>query len=312
MKYSILLFTALTAITLGMVGCSKKVDTVDTYYITVNFNNSGAKYLTGNIEVNPKDSIYFDFTVHSDKEDMDIIEIQKNGVKFDTMQVRGADKRNFAGVKKYMADSAAGDNSYRIAARNAAGKFLGYGGKIIKVTTKPDFNYYTYRFLYVPDSVNKTNKCYFASSTGMAYNYTEATTNSALIDFGYYYDTSNSTSSNPPKFTIYAPSVSLFDPYDLSSWTRNATTFKLSTTNFTSTLTSLSAIKAAYNAGTNPASPNRFRTSDRPSGSRTNLTGAVIMFKTAAGKYGAINVNFTADSLSRKESYINIDVKVEK
>lgn len=312
MKYAIILFTAFTAITLGMVGCSKKVEAVDSYYLTVTFNNSGAKYLTGNIEVNPKDSIYFDFTVHSDKEDMDIIEIQKNGVKFDTMQVRGADKRNFSGVKKYLADSAAGDNSYRIAARNAAGKFLGYGGKIIKVTTIPDFTYYSYRFLYVPDSVNKTNKCYFASSNGQTYNYTEATANSALIDFGYFYDTSNSTSSNPPRFTIYAPSANKFTPYDLSGWTKNATIFKLSTTNFTSTLTSLGAIKTAYNAGTNPASPNMLRTSDRPSSSRANLTGAVIMFKTAAGKYGAINVNFTADSLGRKESYINIDVKVEK
>ena len=42
------------------------------------------------------------------------------------------------------------------------------------------------------------------------------------------------------------------------------------------------------------------------------LTGVVIIFKTAAGKYGAMNIVYTNQNAASKDTYVTIDVKIEK
>jgi hypothetical protein len=203
--------------------------------------------------------------------------------------------------------------------------FLGDGKKIVNVFIRPDFNFFSVRQLFVPDSVAQTNKCYYATATGTTYSYSNGAAQSAAIDFGFFYDTTSTkdASKNPaPKFTFYALSHSLFTPYDLTAWTKNATMFRTPASATFASLTSAGAIRTAWGTGKDPAgatatpagpaaSPYRYRTSDRTA-SPTNLSGGTILFKTAAGKYGAISVNFLVDSMGRKDSYINLDVKVEK
>lgn len=289
--------------------CEKKIDPVDTYSVNVEYRNSGPKFVTTDVTVNPKDSIYFDFTITAET-DMSYVEIQKNGVRIDTFRLNGfTDKRTFSKIRGYRADSAAGDYSYRILARSATAVFMGDGGKQFKVTVTPDFNFWSYRILQVPDSVSKTNKCYYSSTDGKIYSYSEGGANSAKIDFGYYYDTTVSL-----KHTIYSLSSAQTQLgfYDISSWTKNITLLKKMPTsvNFVTNLTSAGAIQTLI--GGNMTSG----TSSKVTGLSTTATGStsnsVIGFKTAAGKFGAILIRYVNGDSPAKETQIEVDVKVQK
>ena len=287
--------------------CEKKVDAVDTFYVTVDYRASGPKFVTGDITVNPKDSIFFDFTISS-QTDMSYVEIQKNGVRIDTFRINNAaNKRTFSLVKGYRADSVAGDFSYRVLGRDARAVFMGDGGKQFKVTITPDFNFWSYRILAVPDSVAKTNKCYYSSVDGKTYSFSDGAAKSATIDFGYYYDTTGTAAggTNILGHTIYAlnvpqPRISF---YDISTWTQNATIFKIISTNFVTNLTSGGAINTIIGGG-------------MTSGTATKINkiaaGNVIGFRTVTGKYGAILIRYINQNNPNKETQIEVDVKVQK
>lgn len=287
--------------------CVKKVDPVDTYGVTVDYRSSGTNFITGDVTVNPKDSIYFDFTISSPT-DMSYVEIQKNGVRIDTFRLNGlADKKTFSKIKGYRADSAAGNYSYRVLARNATAIFMGDGGKQFKVTVTPDFNFWSYRILQVPDTVNKTNKCYYSSVDGKTYSYTDGAASSAMIDFGYYYDTTGTAAggTNILAHTIYAlnvpqPRISF---YDISTWTQNATIFKIISTNFVTNLTSGGAINTIIKNGMTTGTATKIN---------KIAANNVIGFKTVTGKYGAILVRFINQNNPNKETQIEVDVKVQK
>ena len=294
------IFTLATA-ALFTLGCEKKVAPIDSFGVSVNFNTGNAKNLTGDIAINPKDSIILDFTVSSSAEDMAVIEIQKNGAKIDTFNVSGTNKRSFSGIKRYQSDSIAGDYTYRVFARNKKGVFIGDGGKSIKVTINPDFIYWSYKTLAVPDSVAKSNKSFFVSTSGDVLSFVQGAANAALIDFGYFFDT---TTVGAPKHTIYALGANKFAPHDLSSWTKNATVFKKASSPAFSALTSGGSLRAAG-------------ISNLASGATTTAnalaSGNLVYFRTAAGKYGCIQINFINDfGAMQFQTYINIDVKVQK
>jgi hypothetical protein len=302
--------TGLIVIALGLTACEKKVDPVDDFAVTVEYRNSRPKALTSDVTLNPKDSIYLDFTITSPDEDMTFVEIQKNGVRIDTFQLAGqADKRSFSKVKGYMADSIPGNYSYRVLARNSRAIFLGDGGKTIKVTINPDFMLWAQRILAVPDTVNKTNKAYMSLSEGKTYSYTEAGAVSSKIDFGYYYDTTGrgtSVTTDDQFHSFYSPSAAQpqLGYYDISSWTKNVTIFKkLSGVNFNTQLTSGGAI-------------NTLVRNNMTSGTSTKVTllatGNVIGFKTADGKYGAMLIRIVNGSSPDKTTSIEIDVKVQR
>jgi hypothetical protein len=285
-------------------GCVKKREPIDTYDVKVEFLSTSPKGITQDVTVNPKDSILFDFSVTS-AFDMAFIEIQKNGVRIDTFNVPAGSKNKFSAMKGYRADSIAGDFTYRVLARNSNAVFLGDGDKKIKVTVKPDFDFWSYRILSVPDTVNKTNKCYYSTKDGKVYNYTEAAANSASIDFGYYYDTLAAQ-----KHSFYALSAAQpqLGYYDIASWTKNATVMKKlpSSVNFVSTLTSGGAIQTIV--GSNLSSGATTKVSAITTAGGNNVIG----FRTASGKLGAILVRFISADSPAKGTAIEVDVKVQK
>lgn len=291
-------------------GCEKKVDAIDDYKVAVEYNSSNPKALTEDLEVNPKDSFYLDFTVTSEKE-MGYVEIQKNGVRLDTFVVGGG-KTSFSAIKGYVADSAAGDYSYRVVARTKQTEFLG-GGKVLTITVKPDFIFYSYRLMAVPDTVDRVNKAYFSISTGESFNYNEAATKSALIDFGYYFDTTTVPASNPPAkyghtfYALNAPQTQI-NFYDISSWTKNATVLKMmpSAVNFVTNLTSSGAINTLIKNNMTSGTGTKVNRIEAKSGSN------VIGFKTVNGKYGAILFRYANQASDAKGTTIEVDVKVQK
>jgi hypothetical protein len=203
-----------------------------------------------------------------------------------------------------MADSANGDYTYRILGRSNVARFLGDGGKSITVTIKPDFIFWSYRVMKVPDTTGKVNKCYYSISTGKTFNYTEGAANSTAIDFGYYYDTTTAL-----KHTIYAlnsaqPQLSF---YDISTWTKNATIFKKlpSSVNFVTQLTSAGAINTLVKNNMTSG------TASKVTALTTVAGNNVIGFKTVGGKYGAILIRYTNQDSPAKETSVEIDVKLQ-
>jgi hypothetical protein len=271
---------------LFLSACVKEVEPVDNFHVTVDFRNTGTKFLTGDVTLNPKDSIYFDFTISSPT-DMSYIEIQKNGVRIDTFRLNSTNNRSFSLIKGYRVDSAAGDYSYRVVARDARAVFMGDGGKMFTVTVTPDFKFWSYRILQVPDSINKTNKTYYSSNDGKTYSYSDGAANSASIDFGYYWDTTGratASTTDDLKHTIY--SLNAAQPqlgyYDISTWTKNVTLLKKMPTsvNFVSGLTSAGAIQTLIGGNMTSGTSSKVTTVSTTAGSN------VIGFKTAAGKFG--------------------------
>jgi hypothetical protein len=294
--------------------CEKKVADVGEFNVTVAYKSGNPKAITGDITVNAKDSIYLDFSISSPSADMSYVEIQKNGVRIDTFRMNGfSDKRNFSLVKGYMADSIPGDYSYRVLARDARAIFMGDGGKQIKVTVKPNFDFWSYRILQVPDTTNKTNKCYYSTIDGALYSYTDGAANSAKIDFGYYWDTvgrSTASATDDLKHTIYAlnapqPQIPF---YDISTWTKNATVFKKMPTsvNFVTGLTSGGALQTLIGGNMTSGTATKVTTVSTTAGSN------VIGFKTAAGKFGAILIRYVNGDSPNATTQIEVDVKVQK
>lgn len=298
---------------LCFTSCVKTVDPVDTNNASVELTSAGAKYVTGDITVNPKDSLIFSFTITSNKP-MKYVSIQKNPVNQTAFVVRDtlsrANSNSYTATKRIIADSANGSYLYRIQALDSSGNYIGH--RDINVFVSPDFNYYTYRFMYVPDTTAKTNTAFMAATTGAVYSYTTGAANSALIDFGVYYDTTGAASSittDDLKFSLF--SLSAAQPqlsyYDLGPWTKNVTIMKRSATPAFNTLLSAASLRAATSA-TGAAS--------LTTGTSNKITqlvaGNLVYFKTAAGKVGCMQINFANGSSPAKDSYINVDVKIEK
>ena len=297
--------------------CHKKVDPVDGSNATVVLKNEGVKFVTDNLTVNPKDSLYFSFTISSDRT-MKYVSIQKNPVNQTAFLIRdtltASNAHSYTAVKKFMADSAAGSYVYRIVAHDAVGTYIGH--KDVLVTVTPDFYYYTNRFLYAPDSTAKTNKSYFSTNGGAVYSYSDGSSKSASVDFAYFYDTTK-VSGTALGHTIYAlNSTGNFGGYDISGWTKNATVFKklASGTPNPTFAQALSAATLRSAGATQLASG----TTTKVTGLSASSPANTVYFKTAAGKFGMIQINFVlattnaAGGVDPSASYINIDVKIEK
>ena len=198
-------------------------------------------------------------------------------------------------------------------ARNEKAVFMGDGGKEFTVTVKSDFNFWSYRILQVPDTTNKTNKCYYSTTDGEIYSYTSGTANSAKIDFGYYWDTTGrltTSTTDDLKHTIY--SLGTAQPqlgfYDISSWTKNTTLLKKMPTsvNFVTGLTSAGAIQTLIGGNMTSGTASKVSTVSTTGGSN------VIGFKTAAGKFGAILIRYVNGDNPNATTQIEVDVKVQK
>jgi hypothetical protein len=309
-------FSITTIFLLVFTACKKKVEPLDSSNASVTLASAGTGYITDDIIVNPGDSIFFRYSVTSDKP-MKYVSIQKNPVNHNAFLRRdtlaGIGATSHSGEKRFKSDTTNGDYIYRIVAHDVNGVYIGH--KDVKVTTKPDFNYFTFRVLQVPDSTAKTNNCYMAATTGNLYNYTNGAAASASIDFGIYYDTTGKASTpttDDSLFVAYAltspqPSLSNLTNYDITSWTKNATIMKRGTSPAFSTLLSAGGLRSAAVTNLTTGARNKV----------TGLTtGQLLYFRTASGKAGCMQINFssvtTYNTIVGKESYINVDVKIEK
>jgi len=302
--------------------CQKKVSPIDSFSVTVEYKQTSPKDLVANVELNPKDSIYLNFTISSPT-DMTFIEIQRNGVRIDTFRLNnGRDTKTFSAIKGYMVDSAAGEYAYRVLARDEKGVFMGDGGKQLKVTVKPDFDFWSYRILQVPDTVAKTNKCYYSTKDGKTYSYSEGAAVSASIDFGYFFDSTGRASTattDDSTNCIYALNTapSRLVPisfYDISGWTKNATLLKKmpNSVNFVTGLTSAGAIQRLIGGNMTSGTSSKVTFLSASAGSVTSAVNNLIGFRRADGKFGAILIRYVQGNSPNKETQIEVDVKVQK
>jgi len=326
MKKNIILVCAAVMLISMLTSCLKNTDIPNFNSATVSFANSGPKYVTSDLTLNPKDSIQFNYTVDCPTP-MKFIYLQKNGSTIATDTIKTGNFMHFNAIKKLIADSAAGAYTYKVVARDSAGIFLGSSAGFT-LTTTPDFIYYTNRTLFVPDTVAKTNATYFSSTLGTTYSYTNAgVTNSANIDFGYYYSPDSAQTAGVKKqpfgHFLYAlnvtPVPSQIAFYDISTWTKNATTFKVAATpTFASVLSKGGIVSGGttnLKTGATSSVPSVVTTisSGKQTDTYTALaSGNVIWFKTAAGKYGVIQIDYINQNSAAHGTFMTIDVKVQK
>lgn len=297
-KNNILVSSAILAIAMVFAYCTKGEPYQYKETASFSYTGSGGFYVTTDLSVKPKDSLYFQFNANSSSP-MARILLRRNATVTDTLTPQG---NSFSFLKKTRADSVAGIYTYSATAYNAANVIMGVSNLV--VTVNPDFTYYTNRTLFVPDSTAKTNNTYFGSTTGLTYSYAGIGGKSAQVDFGYFYDSSLTTAVTT-KHSLYALTANPVTMYDVSSWTKNATIFKKlpSNVNFATQLTSGGAINAICAANLGSGTTNKI------SGLAVG-TGNLIGFRTAAGKYGVVLVNLISANSPNASTYISIDVKV--
>ncbi|UYQ95549.1 hypothetical protein MKQ68_10595 [Chitinophaga horti] len=291
----------------GLSACHKDAEPVGTNDATVMLS-SGEKFVTGDVSVNPGDSIFFNFTITA-KRPMKFVGIQKNPVNqtgFVTRDTLKTSELSYSTTKRLKADTANGTYRYRIVAHDTSGVYI--GSQDLVVTVKADFDFFTYRFLRVPDTTAKTNTCYMSATTGEVFSYTTGGAKSALIDFGIMYDTTGAASTvatDDLRFCLYALSApqGQIPFYDISTWTKNATVMKKATSPGFNTLMSAGSLRAA--ARTNLASG----TSNKVTQLAAN---SLVFFRTASGKAGCLIINYANGTTPAMSSYVNVDVKIER
>lgn len=327
MKRNLIILCTIILIAALATSCVKVIPKFNSNTITVAFNAPGPLYLTADKTVNGKDSIQFSYSVTCPTP-MTNVTLVKNGTAIYSDSVKTADRLTFSGIKKIVADTAGGQYIYQVVARDNNGIYLGASNPII-VTVSPDFYNYVSRRLYAPDSTAKTNPCFINLATGTTYSYSDvnAANNSAQIDLGYFFNTdtvNTNTLAAPVKtavgHTFYAlsstPVTGQRAFYDLSSWTKNATQINVATTPTFASLLSGGGLKSAgltnlktsygslptYTPGLGVQSP----------AFKPIVAGSVIFFKTAAGKYGAINILYVNQNNATHTTYVNFDYKIQR
>lgn len=290
-------------LSISLNSCKKDDAGLPPYDVQVTLNNGGTKYVADDKIVAAKDSLLFDYVITTSK-NMKYVSFQKNGTDLFRDTLTGSIRNTYSSMKRLVADSAIGVYTFRILAKDSAGVFL--GDKTVTVTVTADFTYYIAKTLSVPDSTTKTNPCYFSTSTGQIFSYTNAAANSALIDFGYFYDT---TTAN--KHTIYALNVNPVSFYDVTAFTKNATIFKKLPTSVSFTaIASGSQIKSIINTNFTTGTASKITALSAAAGSVTTAANNVFGFKTASGKMGIVLIAFISADSPNATTFANIEVKI--
>ena len=208
-----------------------------------------------------------------------------------------------------------GGSKYRIYVTNDANDYIGDGYTAINTTVRTSYELAANKFIYAPDfdatvanpDINATS--FYSISKKKSYSYTEASQNSADIDFGIYL--SRISTSNSFFLNFYSP-LDTTNPvsqiYNVSNWTTKRGTRYSSAlpsdaaTIFNSIMVSGPAIRTQASIYSILTTRNRV----------TNVrVGSIIYFRTPENKSGAIFINgFGRDYLGKY--YVNIDVKIEK
>jgi len=204
-----------------------------------------------------------------------------------------------------VADTIPGNYVYKVVARDQDNIYLG-SSTPITVTVSSNMTYVTNNRIYVPDTTAMTNNTYFNIATQTSYSYSGITAaNSNLIDFGYFWDPTIASGTTPKGHTIYnlnlSPVPSAIAMYNTSAFTKNATQFKLITSPTWVNLNSGGILKAQGATAFKTASANSIS---------ALAAGNIVLFKTAAGKYGAILVTYVSGGSAYATTYMNFDVKI--
>ncbi|MFM6976287.1 MAG: hypothetical protein ACKOW2_05510 [Sphingobacteriaceae bacterium] len=280
----------------------KKIDIPNSNQISVYMYANSAGYITSDTTLNPGATFSLQYAITSPV-DMEYVYVYKNGTEVTKTQVLTS-KKWFTTSTTYTADTSPGVYTYRIVAKDKAGIYLGEKNIVVKITS--DFNYFVNRTIFVPDTVDQTNPTYFATTTNKVLSYSTVGAESATIDFGYFYDPTL-TSGVANGHTLYAlnitPVPTPLSVNNITNYTKNATLLKIITSPTFANVTSSATLASAA-------------TSNMGSGTATSVkgltAGKLVMFKTAAGKYGIINVNYTNQNSAAKGTFMNIDVKVQR
>lgn len=167
--------------------------------------------------------------------------------------------------------------------------------KTFTITIGSDYKAFTSVVVFAPLS-NNTSKTFLSLSTGTTYTFTEASSNSAAIDLGYFYGgTSNASFACPSDYLTTA--------YDLSGWAvRNSTSYRTTSGVDFDGANSSASLGTAYDNGT--AATN----GTIPAGGDTRIynlsDGQIVAFKTNSNKKGIIKV------VSRTGSAPNINLTI--
>lgn len=285
----------------SLSSCKKDTESIFTQFkdVTVTYHTNDAYDVTDYKELVSGDSVHLDYTIASAKKDMYMVCVFEAGaaIPFIKIPLTSAQRRSYSNVVKLKMNTKVGKTSYRVWALDSAGIYLGDGYKTITLNVKSNYNYWSARNLFVPDTLGKSSKSYLSVNTGDTYSYTEGTSLSANIDLAYAFNGSH---------TIYALNASPlpFTPYDISSWTKKTTLVAAAKTNQGSAFLNLRTGEQIQSAGK----------SAKPTlKSVTGLAaGSLFYFITAEGKYGAFYINYITQSNANKGTFMNVDIKIER
>jgi len=329
-KKSIIYYAALLLVLLA-TSCVKVQPKFNSNNLTVTFNAPTATYLTADKTVNGKDSLDFSYS-GSCTSPITYVTLTKNDTEIGRDSIKTGDRMSFSNlIKKIVADTIPGNYVYKVVARDQDAVYLGASNPIT-VTVNSNFYYYTNRQMFVPDTTAKTNPCYYSSSLNSSFSYTSSgATNSAAIDFGFFFNTDSvyATKAKPATGvvgpTIYAlnltPTPSQISFNDISTWTKNATMLKVSGSPSFASLTSGGAIKQGVITNLKSGATNRVPvvtttgTGTGTGGTRVDsytalAAGNIIWFETADGRYGAISITYLNLNGAAKTTYMNFEVKL--
>lgn len=299
MKNNILQFCLALLVLTTFASCNKLEDAgLPPYTVQVTLFSNGPKYITGDMSALPKDTLSLEYNVKC-ASDMKYVTIQKNGTDFLKDTLIGDVSKSFTGTKKIILDSICGVYTFRILAKDVNGVFL--GDKNVTVTVTPDFTYQIAKTLFVPDSTDRKNLTYYSVANAKSYSFLDvnaAAANSAAIDFGFFYDT---TTVGTPKHTLYALNANKFLPYDITTWTKNATIFKRVASGNLTSFTSGGEIKKQCIANLASGTTNSIT---------TLVANNLIYFKTAAGRYGVMQILYLNGSSASPSTSMNFEIKL--
>ncbi len=168
----------------------------------------------------------------------------------------------------------------------------------LSVSLDAGVNSYSAKLLGGQD--NASSGSFLATSNGTVYLQADAKANSGLVDILYFYGATNEATLAAPSD---ADAATIFNngTTGLQTWTtKNATSFKTTTLALAdfNALNLASGAESAYNAGTSVSTK-----------ANKLVSGKVVAFKTAAGKYGLVYVSALTTGATGS---ITLDVKVGK
>ncbi|MET1057914.1 MAG: hypothetical protein ABWY16_21550 [Pedobacter sp.] len=315
-KLLLIVFTVLC-----FTGCKKDSENIFTMFteVTVTYNNSDPRCVTDYKSVNEKEEVWIDFTINSASEDMYSYTVEKSASNQTPERTvftitNPAQRRSFSNIIKLVMDRD-GKTSYRIYALNQKGIFIGDGKKSVTIDVNPSYMIYANRNIYLPDTVAKSLPSFFSLSDASGFNYTEAGSNSAKIDFGIYRRLASNSTPAAVSYVInlYSPGVPVnpLAVYDISAWTPKRTT------RFSAPVTGqATAFLTGAISGSTIETLARARTINLSATVATVAAsglaaGSAVFFLTPEGKYGMMYIN-AATSDYQGRPYINVSVKVQR